>query len=270
MIHFQAMSGNYDAELYDLVTPEKIRGDVDWYRRKARESGGPVLELGAGTGRITLGIARDGIAICALDAHRGMLAALRQKVDALPAEDQKRITITQGDMRAFNGGGKFALVIIPFRAFLHNITTDDQLACLRCAHENLRPGGSLALNVFHPSLDYMAQNAGAFAGVWRLTSSHPLSDGGRVVRSESNRYDTVRQVVHSHHRYEIYDAGGNLTRTFLQQLQLAYLYAADMRRLLEQTGFKDIQISGDFSGRPFENDTDELVIEARRAPHSGT
>jgi ubiquinone/menaquinone biosynthesis C-methylase UbiE len=270
MISFQTMSGNYDAELYDLVTPEKIRGDVDWYRGKAKESGGPVLELGAGTGRITLAIAQDGVSICALDAHRGMLAALRRKVDALPEQDQRRITIVEGDMRSFNAGGKFALVIIPFRAFLHNVTTDDQLACLRCAHENLKPGGSLALNVFHPSLEYMAQNAGPLAGVWRLTSTYATSDGGRVVRSDSNRYDTVRQLVDSYLRYEIYDAGGNLTRTFLQQLQLAYLYPADIRRLLEQTGFEDIQISGNFRGRPFESDTDELAIEARRALHSGT
>jgi hypothetical protein len=178
------MVGTYDPELYDLATPESFRGDVDWYRGKAQESGGPILELGAGTGRITLPIALDGLAIHALDVHRGMLTVLRRKIAALPEDARKRITVTEGDMRAFQANVKFALIIIPFRAFLH--------------------------------------------------------------------------------RYEQYDGEGNLTRTFLHRLELAYLYPADIRRLLEQSGFKEVQIAGGFSGQAFANDTDELVVEAKR------
>lgn len=261
---YPIMSGTYDPELYDLATPDAFLGDVDWYRRKAQESGGPILELGAGTGRMTLPIAQDGLAIHALDAHQGMLTRLRRKIAALPEDVQARMTVSEGDMRAFHANGKFALIIIPFRAFLHNLTVDDQLACLRCAHEHLHSGGGLALNVFHPSLIFMAQHAGALEGVWRWTATHPVSNGGCVVRSEANRYDTVRQRVHSQHRFEQYDAEGNLTRSFLHRLELAYLYPADIRRLLEQSGFGEVQISGGFTGRPFENDTDELVVEAKR------
>jgi len=70
---------SYNPELYDAVTPASVQGDVAWYRRKAKECGGPVLELGAGTGRITLGIAQDGVPIHALDASQCMLDALRGK-----------------------------------------------------------------------------------------------------------------------------------------------------------------------------------------------
>jgi 2-polyprenyl-3-methyl-5-hydroxy-6-metoxy-1,4-benzoquinol methylase len=258
------MTGTYDAELYDVATPDSFGGDVDWYRRKARESGGPILELGAGTGRITLPIAQDGLAIHALDVHRGMLTVLKRKIAALPEEVQQRITVAEGDMRAFRADRKFQLIIIPFRAFLHNLTVDDQLACLRCAHEHLHSGGHLAFNVFHPSLEYMAQHVGALAGVWRWTGTHRVSDGGCVVRSEANRYSTVQQRVLSQHRFEQYDAEGNLTRTFLHRLELAYLYPADIRRLLEQSGFEEVRIAGGFTGQPFAKDTDELVVEATR------
>jgi SAM-dependent methyltransferase len=193
------MVGTYDPELYDLATSESFRGDVDWYRGKAQESGGPILELGAGTGRITLPIAPDGLAIHALDVHRGMLTVLRRKIAALPEDARKRITVTEGDMRAFQANVKFALIIIPFRAFLHNLTVDDQLACLQRAHEHLCSGGRLAFNVFHPSLAYMAQHAGALAGVWRWAATHPVSCGGCLVLSEANRYDTVQQRVFSQH-----------------------------------------------------------------------
>ena len=146
--------------------PGSLQGDVEWYRRKAADSGGPVLELGAGTGRITIPIAEDGIRVSALDLDAGMLDKLRQKAAALSPDVRARISVHQGDMRSFALGDRFALVVIPFRAFLHNLTRDDQLAALRSAHAHLRPGGELALNVFHPSLEYMAANAGASR--WRL------------------------------------------------------------------------------------------------------
>ncbi len=182
------MAANYDPDFYDIATPQTFGGDVEWYRRKVREAGGPVLELGAGTGRVTIAIAQDGASVWALDADTGMLGALKRKVDGLPRDVQKRVTIVEGDMRTFALETRFALVISPFRAFLHNLTHDDQLACARCVYGHLLPGGRFAFNIFHPSLEYMARSAGALAGVWRLTATHPLPDGGSLVRSEANQY----------------------------------------------------------------------------------
>jgi SAM-dependent methyltransferase len=258
------MSMTYDPELYDLVSGADVGGDIDWYRRKAQESGGPILELGAGTGRITLPIAQAGLAIHALDADRGMLAALKRKVDALPEAVQQCVTVIEGDMRSFQTDTRFALVIIPARAFLHNQTADDQLACLHRVNQHLQPGGQLAFNVFHPSLEYMAQHAGAFTGVWRWTATYQHSNGGSVLCSESTRYDTVRQRLQAYQRYEHCDAAGHVTRTFLHRLELAYLYPSDIVRLLEQSGFRDVHIGGGFGGQPFSNDGDELVVEATR------
>jgi SAM-dependent methyltransferase len=253
----------YQPELYDIVTPASFRGDAEWYRGKARECGGPVLELGAGTGRITLGIAQAGVSVHALDADPEMLDRLRQKLTHQPPEVQERVGLTVGDMRRFKLAERFALIIAPFRAFLHNVTEHDQLACLERVREHLRQGGCFAFNVFHPSLEYMAHHTGALAGIWRWRGTFPRADGGYVVRSEANRYDTVRQLVESQHRYEEYGPDGVLIRTSLHRIQLAYLYPPDVQRLLKQSGFQSVQIAGGFDGRPFENDTDELVIEAR-------
>jgi SAM-dependent methyltransferase len=83
----------YKPELYDIVTPTSFRGDAEWYRGKARECGGPVLELGAGTGRITLGIAQASVSVHALDADPAMLDALRQKLANQPSEVQERVVV---------------------------------------------------------------------------------------------------------------------------------------------------------------------------------
>ena len=244
--------------------PGSLQGDVEWYRRKAVDSAGPVLELGAGTGRITIPIAEDGIRVTALDLDAGMLDKLRQKAAALSPDVAARISVHQGDMRSFTLGDRYALVAIPFRAFLHNVTPDDQLATLRSAHAHLRPGGELALNVFHPSLEYMAANAGASAGVWRWRATSTLDGGGFVVYSDTTRYDTVKQRLKSMIRTEEFGADGALQRTDMMHLELAYLYPSDLESLLEQAGFQLLRMSGDFHGRPFERDGDELVIEARR------
>jgi SAM-dependent methyltransferase len=258
------MSGIYEPEIYDYVIPKSFQGDAEWYRRKAMESGGPVLELGAGTGRITIPIAEDGLSIYALDSDEGMRNALQLKVKKLPEDARKRIVLVDGDMRSFRLNQKFGLIIAPFRVFLHNLTTEDQKACLQSVYEHLRPGGRFAFNVYHPSLQYMSNHSGALAGVWRWVGEYKLDDGSLLIRSEANHYDTVRQRVRSLHRYERYGVDGDLKRTFLNRLELAYLYPSDIRRLLDETGFGKIEIAGGFDGRPFENDTDELVIEAER------
>jgi SAM-dependent methyltransferase len=252
----------YDPDLYDVVTPATLQGDVEWYCRKAQASGGPVLELGAGTGRVTLAVARAGVPIHALDASDEMLAALERKRQACAPEVRDRISLVRGDMRSFDLPERFALIIAPFRAFLHNLTEEDRLACLARVRHHLRPGGRFALNLFHPSLEIMARHTGPLEGVWRWAGTYEQPAGGFVVRSEANRFDTVRQVVHSQHRYDQHDADGVLTKTFLHRLELAYLYPPDLQRLLEASGFIDIHISGGFDDRAFARDTDELVIEA--------
>jgi SAM-dependent methyltransferase len=253
---------SYRPEIYDAVTAADIQGDVDWYRRKAEACGGPVLELGAGSGRITLAIAEAGVPIHALDASAAMLGALRRKLAGCPQEARDRVVVVEGDMRTFDLSEGFALVIAPFRAFLHNITDADRLACLDRVRRHLLPDGHFAFNVFHPSLEYMAQHAGPLAGVWRWAGTYDLPANGYVVRSEANRYDTVRQVVHSQHRYEEYAADGTLARTWFQRLKLAYLYPNDIRHLLAQAGFREVRITGGFAGSEVLRDSDELVIDA--------
>jgi 16S rRNA A1518/A1519 N6-dimethyltransferase RsmA/KsgA/DIM1 with predicted DNA glycosylase/AP lyase activity len=95
------MSGIYGPEFYDYVTTKSFHGDAEWYRRKAVEYGAPVLELGAGTGRITIPIAEDALSIYALDSDEGMRKALQLKVDILPEDVWKGIVLVDGDMRSF-------------------------------------------------------------------------------------------------------------------------------------------------------------------------
>jgi predicted RNA methylase len=104
---------SYQPDLYDIVTSPTLQGDVQWYCEKARQAGGPVLELGAGTGRVTLPMAAAGASVHALDASGEMLARLRSKLAAQPQEVQARVTVVQGDMRTFELAERFALIVCP-------------------------------------------------------------------------------------------------------------------------------------------------------------
>jgi len=254
----------YDPDLYDAIYPGSLDGDLEWYRALAEDAGAPVLELGAGTGRTVIPIARAGIEIDALELDVGMLARLEQRLAEEPEEVRQHVRLIPGDMRRFRLPRTYTLIQIPFRGFLHNITGEEQLTCLRCCRDHLRPGGLLALNVFHPSLDIMSENRGALAGVWRWDGEATHPDGGVVICSQTTRYNTPRQRLTARLRFEHFDENGSLVHCHLQRLEVAYLYPGDVRALLEQAGFTDITIDGGFDGRPFANDGDELVIRARK------
>lgn len=259
------MGDTYDPRLYDLFHPPDAEdSDIAYYLGLARETGGPVLELGVGTGRTLLPIARGGVEIWGLDTSQRMLDALRERLGGEADGVAGRVRVLEGDMRSFALDQRFALITIPFRGFLHNTTRDDQLACLRACHAHLTDGGVLAFSVFHPSLEFMGQNTGALSGVWRWRGERPLPDGGRVTLSDCTTYDTVNQRLSARLRYDAWDADGQLRRAHLHSLELAYLYPGDIRSLLTAAGFVDVAIEGGFDGGPFTDERQELIVRCHR------
>src|SRR5512141_593405 len=113
---------SFVADLYDEVTPYALRPDVDFFVQAARDSGGPVLELGSGTGRVLIPTAKAGIEITGLDLSPHMLEVCRKKLQAEAEDVRSRVQLVEGDMRAFELPGRFRLVTMPFRPFQHLIT----------------------------------------------------------------------------------------------------------------------------------------------------
>ena len=139
--------GHVTSRFYDAVY-ERLRagrGDIEFYLDLARRAGGPVLELGCGTGRVLLPIASEGIPCTGLDVSPRMLEALRRK-DAPPT-----LRLACAPMQDFDlGEVRFMLIYAAFRVFQHLYTEEDQLACLSCVRRHLAPGGSFAFDVFSP------------------------------------------------------------------------------------------------------------------------
>src|SRR5215467_1386169 len=116
---------NFIADLYDYVVPYQARQDIDLFVEAARASGGPVLEVGCGTGRVLIPTARAGIHIVGLDLSPGMLDICRKRLLEEPEAVRSRVRLVLGDMRNFDAGQKFKSVTIPFRPFQHLTTVED-------------------------------------------------------------------------------------------------------------------------------------------------
>src|SRR5258708_26758973 len=129
--------------------------DVAFYRDAVREFGDPVLELGCGTGRISMALAEAGKRITGLDLSERMLERAVKKRAALRVEARERVHLVQGNMAGFELGEKFRLIIIPFRPFQHLLEVHQQINCLECARKHLAPGGRLILDVFQTDAERM-------------------------------------------------------------------------------------------------------------------
>lgn len=252
------------AELYDLVKQYGERGDTDFYVDFCREADGPVLELGCGTGRVLLPVARAGVEITGLDLSSYMLEKCREKLAEEPVEVRERVTLIQGSMTDFDLDDEFAAVIIPFRTLQHLIEVKDQIDCLRriCAH--LEPGGRLAFDVFQPNMRKIIEGADEEEREdmpeLKLPRGRTLRRCNRV--TATHLADQVREVEII---YYVTDKKGQEQR-LVQPFPFRYFFRYELEHLLKRCGFKDVQTFGDFDRSPLTDDSQEMVFVAKTSP----
>jgi SAM-dependent methyltransferase len=229
----------YDAiaRLYDPWSLS-VREDVDFYVGLARETRGPVVELGVGTGRIAVPTAAAGIPVIGVDSSRGMLEVCAEA--AALAGVAHLVDLRLGDLRDPPVTELVPLVTCPFRAYLHLHTDDERLDALRAAYWLLVPGGRLAFDVFAPGADDVAETHN------RWLEREP----GIYERAV---WDTERRVLTLSVRGE----SGATT------MDLAWLSPDEWHGLLERAGFEVLKHFGWFDGRPYRGGEDSVWVVRR-------
>jgi SAM-dependent methyltransferase len=230
---------SYDsiARLYEPWSRSVIE-DVAFYVEEASKAEPPVVELGVGTGRITVPIAAAGIQVIGVDSSPGMLEVCREQVEVAGVSDL--VDLRLGDLRDPPVEGRFELVVCPFRTYLHLHDDADRLAALRAAHDLLVDGGRLVFDVFAPGEDDIAETHG------RWLEREP----GIFERADWDR--ATRMLTLS--------VRGPESET---TMALAWLSADEWRGLIEQAGFEVEALYGWFDRRPFRGGEDQ-VWTARR------
>jgi SAM-dependent methyltransferase len=247
-------SGGYEspfiAELYDSVVPYLGRQDVTFFVEMAQRSGGPVLELGCGTGRVLFPIARSGMEIVGLDASPQMLSVCREKLLAESNEVQSKVVgLVQGDMRTFDLDRKFSLVTIPFRPFQHLLTVEDQMSCLESIRKHLVAGGKLILDIFNPSLVLLTDEQ--YLQEHGEEPEFTTADGRKVVRRARIVWrDYFNQITHNELIYYVTHPDAREER-FVHEFPMRYLFKFEVEHLLARGNFEIETVYADYDKSPY-------------------
>jgi SAM-dependent methyltransferase len=251
------------AEFYDYVTPYQTRQDVAFFVQAAQVSGGPVLEVGCGTGRVLIPTARAGIDIYGIDLSPHMLDMCQRRLAQEPVEVQSRVQLDLADMRDFDLGQTFKLITIPFRPFQHLIEVEDQIACLRCIQRHLADDGRFIFDVFNPSPPHLAREVtGEEQGD---EPEFTMPDGCRVLRC--NRVvarDVFKQYQDIELIYYITHPDGR-TERLVHAFPMRYFFRYEVEHLLARCGFAVEALYADYDKNPFgSKNPGELIFVARK------
>jgi len=254
---YKITSEHYDAAYaakQDLV-------DLPFYVDLAKKSGGPVLEIACGTGRVLLPIARQGISITGVDNSLPMLRVLKAHVKNEQPEIQRKLTLYEGDMRNFRLRKKYPLVIIPFRPMQHMYTVKDQLQALTTAAFHLQKDGTLAFDVFYPKFELI--QAGVGQEVLDLEwEADPDSVVRRYFRKDS--VDKINQVFSFTFIFRTY-AGDQLVREETEPFKLSYYTYPHLKVFFLLAGLEAVAEYGSFAKTPLDNSAAQMIFLLRKA-----
>lgn len=252
-----------DAKFYNHYATG-LEGDIQFYVEEAKKAGSPVLELGCGTGRILIPVAEAGISIVGLDHSSAMLSVARHKVSKLNAVTQRRIKLSNQDIRDFSLVQCFKLIMIPYRTFLHLLTPKDQRQALFSIREHLATNGLLIFNIFDPTPDVIAAHLGSLGSAIKKNSesTHP-DTGNRTIVWEACQYDLERQVLKRDLIFEDLNNEGTVISKSYSSLTVRYIYRYEMQYLLELCGYSIEALYGDFQRGLFQRGAEQIWVARR-------
>lgn len=241
------------ARFYDLIYA-KLRSDVDtgFFLNKMKEAGGPILEVGVGTGRFFREALKEGIDVYGIDISPAMLDILKTRIEK---KDYHRVS--QQDIRNFTTGLPFSLVIAPFRVFMHLIETADQLTALNHIYDHLVDGGTFIFDLYIPNPGLLASGMNEV-----MDFEGEFEPGNIVQRFVTSHSDIVTQVNHLSMRFDWNEGENTFSETWNSELRFFFRY--ELEYLLTQSKFTSYSIFGDYKGNPLSCESRDFVVVCRK------
>ena len=259
----------YNSEKTDLVVKYYdiafgISGDAEvaWYLSKARDSGGPVLDLACGTGRLALLLAREGFEVTGIDYSQGMLNVFREKLIKQPPEVRQRIRIENHKMSDFRVDRKFNTIIC-CDAFYHNLNDEDQVNCLRHVAQHLTPNGRFVFNLPNPTCEFILKGKDSGGKEFEERGRYRLDDGSsELLVEQAHASDTGNQTITTTLRITIYDHEGKELEMGESTWTTRYLFRYEAVHLLYRCGFQIESMVGDYRNGPL-TEKGQLIFDAK-------
>ncbi len=255
-------SEEFYALTYDAIVSD-WPGEIDFYEAlalQAHAQGQAVLEVGCGTGRVAIRLAKLGVDIVGLDLSPAMLVLAREKSAAMA-----NVRWIQDDMTSFNLGETFGLVIIPAHSFQFMLTPADQLACFENIIGHLAPGGTIVVHVDHLNVqwlgDRMKENGGVHKEVGRFI--HP-GTGRSIQTLKAWSYEPSTQTATAHTIWRETTVEGQAASQWERgPIPLHCLFPFEMEHLLSLAGLSVEAVYGDFFRTELRDDSEEMIWIAK-------
>lgn len=239
------------ADFYDTEYPHDY--DVPFWLALAEREGGPVIEWGAGTGRIAVPLVEAGNEVAAVELSEPMAERGAAKNEA--------VEWFCGDMRSAKPERRYRLAVCAFNSFLCLTSADDALAFLRNAREHLEPGGLLGIEVSAFSPEELADPPGGPELHHDFTRKLP---DGKLDRFSVSRYDAASQTLSMRMFHELYARDGRLESRQAHELSIRVTSRDELVLMLRMSGFEVESVHGGFEGEAFSSVSDHLIVLARR------
>lgn len=246
------------AALYDLSWFD-YDDDVNMYAQFAMRGDGRALELMAGSGRVALRLAREGVRVTCLDSAPAMLARLRDRLDDATRD---RVRILEADVRDFDLGEAYDFIFCALISFEHLLTDGDALAALRCAGRHLAPGGVFVLELRTlASVDWSGETVPLRIEWTRADpeTSDTVMKMSSVSASQSTQTTTTTLI----HDRTPADGGTVRRRSFDATLRVWGRF--EFEALLERAGLRLAQVYGDYDLSPLADGSDRMIVVAEPA-----
>lgn len=241
-----------DWEFYDQFYEDV--DDVDFYTGLARRFRGPVLDAMCGSGRVLVPLARAGFDVAGIDSNERMLALARRKLEKEPIEVRQRAALVQADVRYFDLGKKFNLVIVAFSSINHLLDPGDQDNAMGCLKRHLTEDGALAVASFNPHLEML--------GSEKIDKEVELENGDFLTRFSRLSVSPDGGRLHLHYRWEL-ERDGSLLSEKESDFDLRLLKPNQLKALLEGAGLEVVERYGGYRGEPLDPGGDITVFVAR-------
>jgi ubiquinone/menaquinone biosynthesis C-methylase UbiE len=255
------------AEFYARTYAQSVpdwAGEIDFYLAlafEAQRQGQGLLEIACGTGRVAIRLAQAGIETVGLDLVPQMLAVAKEKSQGI-----SNIRWVQADMRAFELGETFGLVIIPGHAFQNLNTPQDQVACLQCIYRHMPPSGRLVVHLDHQDYSWLGGLVGEKSGVFEPAEQFQHTQTGHQVRAfRAWVFEPATQTAICTTRWEAIDADDQVVERWqTEPIRLHCVFRFEMEHLLARAGFLIENVYGDFFRHPLADKSANMIWVARK------
>ncbi|MGH7455934.1 MAG: class I SAM-dependent methyltransferase [bacterium] len=250
----QHIDYNNIADLYDLYVTANY--DIPFFVSETKSVKGPVLELTAGTGRLSLPLIEAGATLTCVDSSRAMLDILSRKL----GQRGLHADIHCADVCRLSLPARFELAILPFQAFMEIVGEENQRAALAAVFTCLAPGGRFICMLHNPAIRRKQVD-----GVLRLVGQFPTEDGTLVV---SGFEHGGNPVVSRQQFFEFFGSDGHLLWKRLLPMEFAFVEKDAFEQMAQSASFRVAQLYGSYDRAPFDPVQSPVMIwmlEKRRA-----